>query len=68
MNGDSCPEGVPYGQWLREKNVGVRVKWANHQERDVPASTMRFLQNKPNELWDRNLARQKGKRIDPEDM
>jgi len=26
MNGDKKPEGMPYGQWLREKGIGITIK------------------------------------------
>jgi len=67
MNGDKCPEGMPYGQWLREKGIGIKVTEAIHTDSGIPMSIHNALKNKPNELWDRNLARQ-GKKIDPEDM
>ncbi len=66
-NGDKCPEGMPYGQWLREKGISIKVTEAVHVDSGIPLWLNKSLTNKPHELYDRNLARQ-GKKIDPEDM
>ncbi len=66
-NFDKCPEGMPYGQWLREKNIGMKVTEATHTDSGIPMSVHNKLTNKPHELFDRNLAQQ-GKLIEPEDM
>lgn len=67
MNGDKCPEGMSYGQWLREKGIGIKVTEAVHKDSGIPLSVHNALKNKTHEEFDMALARQ-GKKIDPEDM
>ena len=65
-NGDKCPEGMPYGQWLREKNIGIRVKpFTIHTDSGMPTEYLDHV--KTPEAFEMNKARQGGV-IDPEDM
>lgn len=66
-NFDKKPEGMSYAQWLREKNIGIRVKTAIHIDSGLPQEVVSGLTSKPNEIFERNLERQ-GKQILPEDM
>lgn len=66
MNGDKCPEGMPYGQWLREKNIGMKVmKHSIHTDSGLPKSYLDHA--KTPEEFELNKARQGGV-INPEDM
>ena len=66
MNGDKCPEGMSYGQWLREKGIGIKVTPFNtHQDSGMPQEYIDRA--KGNEIFERNKARQGGV-INPEDM
>lgn len=65
-NFDKKPDGISYAQWLREKNLGIKVTEPIHPT-GAPLSAYNYLKNKPNELYDRSLARQ-GKALDPEDI
>jgi len=67
MNFDKCPEGMPYGQWLREKGIAIKVTESVHTDSGIPMDVHNKLTDKNQELFERNLARQ-GKKIDPEDM
>ncbi|MDD4985860.1 MAG: hypothetical protein PHQ43_08730 [Dehalococcoidales bacterium] len=35
-NFDPKPEGMPYGEWLRQKSVGIRVKEHIHTDSGLP--------------------------------
>lgn len=37
-NFDPKPEGMPYGEWLRQKAVGIRVKEHIHTDSGLPYS------------------------------
>jgi len=67
MNGDKCPGGMSYGQWLREKGIGIKVTEAIHTDSGIPQSVHDAFKNKPHEEFEMNKARQGGV-IDPEDM
>lgn len=66
-NGDKCPKGMPYGQWLREKGIGMRVTEAVHEDSGIPQHVHNAFTNKTQEEFERAKACQ-GKLIDPEDM
>jgi len=66
-NFDKKPDGMPYDQWLREKGISFRITEPIHTDTGAPLSMHNYLKNKPNELYDRALARQ-GKPLDPEDI
>ena len=66
-NFDKKPDGIPYDQWLREKGVSIKVTEAMHTDTNTPISVHNYLKNKPNELYDKALARQ-GKALNPEDI
>jgi hypothetical protein len=66
-NFDKKPDGMPYDQWLREKGVSVRVTEPIDKYTKAPMSIHNYLKNKPNEIYERALARQ-GKPLAPEDI
>lgn len=64
-NFDKKPEGMSYGDWLREKNIDFRMKMAIHTDTGIP---MEFRVRKVPEIYERALDRQGGKKLDPEDI
>jgi len=66
-NFDEKPDDMPYDQWLKEKGVTIKVTEAIHTDTGAPLGMHNYLKSKPNELYDRALARQ-GKVLDPEDI
>lgn len=64
-NFESKPEGMSYAQWLREKNVAIKVKMAMHTDSGLPQEYISHA--KTPEIFERNVERQ-GREIDPEDM
>lgn len=67
-NFENCPAGMDYGQWLREKSIGIRMgKPLLHTDSGIPTDVHSKLKHKNRELFERTVKRQ-GKVILPEDM
>jgi len=64
-NFDEKPENMSYAQWLREKNIGIRVKMGIHTDSGLPSEYID--KTKGNELFLLNKSAQGGE-ILPEDM
>lgn len=64
-NFDPKPEGMSYAEWLRSKNVGIRVKENINQDSKLPQEYMNTY--KKNEIFELNKKRQGGELI-PEDI
>ena len=66
---EKCPDGMDYGQWLREKNLNIGVsKELMHSDTNIPQSLHNHcvIQNK--NVYRKYLDRQGGKKLDPEDI
>lgn len=65
-NFDKCPEGISYGQWLREKNIGMKVNsFTIHTDSGMPQEYLDRV--KTPEAFEKAVAKQGGV-INPEDM
>jgi len=65
---NKCPEGMDYGQWLREKNIVIgKTKELVHKDTNIPLSTHNKLKDKNRDKYEA-LLRKQGEPILPEDM
>lgn len=64
-NFDPKPDNMSYAEWLKSKNIGIRVKENINEDSKLPQSYMDTY--KPSEIFEQNKKRQ-GKVINPEDV
>jgi len=67
-NFEPKPEGMSYAEWLRQKNISIKVEGHPiHKDSGMPQEYISKQKNRTNEIFELNLARQ-GKKLDPEDI
>ena len=64
-NFDTKPDDMSYAEWLRSKNVGIRIKENINEDSHLPQEYMNTY--KTNEIFEENKKRQ-GKSLEPEDI